>query len=51
MCLLLAVLQSTAGEPGSKGQAAGDGAAAQPKQSGTGATPTGSAGLLLHLIF
>lgn len=46
VCLLSAVLQDTAGKPGFEGQAAGDGATAQPKQSGARETPTGLAGLL-----
>lgn len=36
-----AVLQGTTTELCSEGQAAGDGTAAQPKQSGAGETPTG----------
>lgn len=51
VCFPSAVLQSAGGEPGSQGKAAGDGAAPQPKQSGAGATPTGSAGLLLLCAF
>lgn len=51
VCFPSDVLQSAGGEPGSQGQAAGDGAAPQPKQSGAGATPTGSAGLLLLCAF
>jgi len=43
VCFFLppAVLEGAAGEPGAEGRAAGEGAAAQPKQSGAGATPTG----------
>lgn len=51
VCFPSAVLQSAGGEHGSQGQATGDGAAPQPKQSGAGATPTGSAGLLLLCAF
>lgn len=49
-CFPPAVLKGTAGQPGSEGQAAGDGAAAQPKQGRAGATPTGSSGLLLQMF-
>lgn len=50
-CFPSAVLQDAAGECVSEGEAAGDGAAAQPKQSGAGETPTGWAGLLMPLTF
>lgn len=50
-CFLSVVHQGTAGEHDSEGEAAGDGAAAEPEQSGAGETPTGLAGLLLPLTF
>lgn len=42
-----AVFQGAAGEPDSEGEAGGDGAAAQPEQSGARETATGSANLPL----
>lgn len=44
-----AVHQGTAGEHDSEGEAAGDGGAAQPEQSGAGEAATSLAGLLLPL--